>query len=756
MGGTLLKKRTFWLLIGLAMAVPGQSFSQCVGGFFAGTISPLTAWQAIGCAWAGDYYEFNATNGIPYTFTLCQAPGYTPFNSQLTILDNFGTPVAGGYNDNACVGGGSHIQSWIAPATGTYRILINENICAINTTCCDLAFKQERPIGAGTTCSNPYVVPSLPLTLNNMATCGYGNDYTASTSACPSSYMDGEDFIFEYTTTGPECIDIRTSNTFTWTGILVYDGCPDAPSTNCMGGSVSGTGSPQLTNFNLPSAGTYYFVISTWPPPPCTPFDVFIDNCPVPGPGLSCSNPRPISSLPYSQQYLTTCAHGDDYNPTDTCTTPYMGGEDFTFTYTATGPECINIALSNTSTWVGIAVTDDCPNAVGATCLASAGNSGGNTRLRDVMIPAAGTYYITVSTWPNPQCTPFDIEVFNCPPDCGRNAPAGDACSGATNVTGQDTVCGTSEAYYNIDTAGTNLTSEFCGSLDNEAWFAFTADTTDIDIDFITIENCIYQFGLQAQVFSTPNCQTFTSVSNCWNPQSTSPGTLNLTGLTVGQTYYLMIDGWAGDICDYEFVINGATTILPVEMGEIFLNVEGASVELVWETMNESQNKGFYIQRGRTFESSEKFAVNWEEIGFVQGMGTTNDLTQYSYKDLVEFNGEPMYYRLRQVDFDGMSAFSEVVVANPGAPQRDALVSVYPNPAQNTVSIDYLIGAEKKATTFTLFTLTGEQVLETRLNGGSTGYYTDEVSLDGIKNGLYIYRLNIGGASFPGKLTVIH
>lgn len=744
------------MLIILALASNGLK-AQCVGGFFAGTITPVTAWQAVSCAWAGDYYEFNATAGIPYTFSLCPpTPGSTPFNSQLTILNSLGVPQAGGYNDNACVGGGSHIQSWIAPATGTYRVLINQNNCVTNTTCCNLGFKQENPIGPGRNCADPYIISSLPLALNNMATCGYGNEYTQFNSACATSYLNGEDFVFRYTTSGPECIEIRTSNTFTWVGIMIFNGCPNAGGTSCLGGAVSGTGSPSVVNFNLPGAGTYYFVIDTWPAPNCTPFDVTISNCPIPGPGLTCANPRIIPSLPYAQNNLTTCAHGDDYQPTDACASQYMGGEDFTFTYNSPGNECINIRLANTSTWVGVHVTTLCPNAPGSVCVASGGNPSGNTHLRDVNLVAAGTYFITVSTWPNPQCTPFDIVVERCPPECSRNGPAGDACAGATNVTGMDTICGTSEASYNIDTAGTNLAAQFCGSLDNESFFSFVADTTDMEIEFLSITNCVYDYGLQAQVYSTTNCTNFTPVSNCWNPLNTNPGSLYLTGLTVGQTYYLLIDGWAEDVCDYLIAINGATTPLPVTFGEIFAHLNGSEVTLAWETQTEFQNSGFVVERGHAFQSKEHNAVNWERVGYVEGLGTTSSSNSYHFTENLEFDGRPWYYRLRQVDFDGKSSYSDVVAVTPDMPTRHSFVRLYPNPSSQSFHLEYLIGDANSEARLELLSLTGEKVKDITLRGQGQGYHSDEIEVSNLLNGMYLYNLRIGNKSFPGKITVIH
>ncbi|MBK8490534.1 MAG: hypothetical protein IPL49_06380 [Saprospirales bacterium] len=106
----------------------------------------------------------------------------------------------------------------------------------------------------------------------------------------------------------------------------------------------------------------------------------------------------------------------------------------------------------------------------------------------------------------------------------------------------------------------------FCGSCENYHWFSFIAGSSTITLT-ITPSNCVGQpngTGLQAQMYATSNCSTFTAVSNCESPASNTPITVTGTNLVIGQVYYLMIDGWAGDICDYVIdVIQGIGNVPP-------------------------------------------------------------------------------------------------------------------------------------------------------------------------------------------------
>ncbi len=116
-----------------------------------------------------------------------------------------------------------------------------------------------------------------------------------------------------------------------------------------------------------------------------------------------------------------------------------------------------------------------------------------------------------------------------------------------------------------------DVPGSFCGSIENAQWFAFIAAEPLIEF-FIETSNCAGTpngGGIQAQIFSSDDCDNFTEVSNCWSVGSMSDGSVLAQGLTVGHRYFLMIDGWAGDLCDFTLhVVQGLGNSNPVEVGE--------------------------------------------------------------------------------------------------------------------------------------------------------------------------------------------
>jgi hypothetical protein len=68
----------------------------------------------------------------------------------------------------------------------------------------------------------------------------------------------------------------------------------------------------------------------------------------------------------------------------------------------------------------------------------------------------------------------------------------------------------------------------------------------------------------------------------------------------------------------------------------------------------------------------------WEEIAFIAGNGTTNELTDYAYLDespLRDWN----YYRLQQIDFDATVTYSNIQAVQ--FTDKVLIGNVFPNPS---------------------------------------------------------------------------
>lgn len=106
-----------------------------------------------------------------------------------------------------------------------------------------------------------------------------------------------------------------------------------------------------------------------------------------------------------------------------------------------------------------------------------------------------------------------------------------------------------------------------------------------------------------------------------------------------------------------------------------------ALVSLEWTTATELNNAGFEVWR--MIEGEDDF----KEVGWVDGRGTTQQLSRYTLND-ANATDRVSYYKLKQVDYDGTPSWSDAVAVE-GA-RASARLIAYPNPARDNVRLSGL------------------------------------------------------------------
>jgi gliding motility-associated-like protein len=122
---------------------------------------------------------------------------------------------------------------------------------------------------SGSSVDNPTVISGLPFEGSGFTTCGEAGTI-AETPCGPTPFLNGPDFVFSYTTDGGFCADVIVSGADDGTGVLILDGPPLDPATECVG--LGGGGSAFGTNFESP--GTYYIIVANGTG--CTEFNLSI------------------------------------------------------------------------------------------------------------------------------------------------------------------------------------------------------------------------------------------------------------------------------------------------------------------------------------------------------------------------------------------------------------------------------------------------------------------------------------------------
>ncbi len=175
---------------------------------------------------------------------------------------------------------------------------------------------------------------------------------------------------------------------------------------------------------------------------------------------------------------------------------------------------------------------------------------------------------------------------------------------------------------------------------------------------------------------------------------------------------------------------------IPVELTSFTANVVNNEVVLNWQTATETNNSGFAIERSNDKE-------NFVEIAFVDGHGTTSEKSSYNYVDANAPSGN-VYYRLKQIDFDGSYSYSPVVEIEVSTPKEFALAQNYPNPFNPSTEISFALPVDSKVT-LTLYNSLGQVVATIVKNNFSSGVHKVRFNANGLSTGVYIYTINAQG-----------
>ena len=108
----------------------------------------------------------------------------------------------------------------------------------------------------------------------------------------------------------------------------------------------------------------------------------------------------------------------------------------------------------------------------------------------------------------------------------------------------------------------------FCTTtVHNGQWIGFIAgsERLRIRLDVSNCENARIFSGLEVGIYEGIDCDNFKLVSEC-NGDVPVSAVFTANDLTIGQYYYLVMDGNGGSICDWTFtVLEGDTRVDPLE-----------------------------------------------------------------------------------------------------------------------------------------------------------------------------------------------
>ena len=183
----------------------------------------------------------------------------------------------------------------------------------------------------------------------------------------------------------------------------------------------------------------------------------------------------------------------------------------------------------------------------------------------------------------------------------------------------------------------------------------------------------------------------------------------------------------------YTLGTNPCSNPLPVELIEFTAEPKNnEAVDVRWVTATEINNHYFEVQTSID-------GVNWTTIAIVQGAGNSTELQNYSLMDYDPYPGVS-YYRLKQLDYDGTTSYSNIEIVNFEGVE---IITLFPNPSSGEVNIT-VKSSETGTITFTVHDAVGKIIkseqfqinegnnqISSFINGANGKYFVSVVTSNG-------------------------
>lgn len=177
--------------------------------------------------------------------------------------------------------------------------------------------------------------------------------------------------------------------------------------------------------------------------------------------------------------------------------------------------------------------------------------------------------------------------------------------------------------------------------------------------------------------------------------------------------------------------------VIPVELSSFSALTTEGSVLLTWKTQSETNNSGFEVQRAAGSNVEE---IQWSNVGFVSGKGTTLEENIYLFEDKGIVTAGRYLYRLKQVDYDGTFEYSQVVEVDAQGPTSFVVAQNYPNPFNPSTTFKYTLPSES-VVNIKIYDAAGVQVDIIEEGVKSASNHQTVFDASSLSSGAYFYSV---------------
>ncbi|MFY0673547.1 MAG: choice-of-anchor D domain-containing protein [Bacteroidia bacterium] len=194
----------------------------------------------------------------------------------------------------------------------------------------------------------------------------------------------------------------------------------------------------------------------------------------------------------------------------------------------------------------------------------------------------------------------------------------------------------------------------------------------------------------------------------------------------------------------YYFGVASAGSPLPIELGSFNANwvAEGKEAQIEWNTLSELNNSHFILEKSYD-------GISFIQFKRIEGAGNSIEEQYYSVNDFDFEKGQgQVYYRLKQVDYDGSYSFSDTRTLLVSDGSLNQYIKMYPNPASDKLivktpdsELDY---------SYAIHTLDGKLVASGENNN------KEFIELTHLNNGQYVIEILSGNHISRQLIHVLH
>lgn len=169
----------------------------------------------------------------------------------------------------------------------------------------------------------------------------------------------------------------------------------------------------------------------------------------------------------------------------------------------------------------------------------------------------------------------------------------------------------------------------------------------------------------------------------------------------------------------------------PVSFTKVMGEYKNKETEISWSTASEINNAYFEVEK--SIDGKEYTA-----IGTVKGAGNSTSERHYTF---IDQQPDPIaYYRVKQVDYDGRSSHSSIVLV-----RGDTSEAIH---LRNTIVDDYLYIENTQQTTIQIFNQNGQGRYEAVLQNGS-----NTIDMEQFNAGIYFVAINDGQRVYTSRIV---